>query len=66
MKSKVKISFGATGLFDLSKELLKSKTSSIFILVDSTPYVDKKIRAIRKIFEISRDKKLVRKKITIE
>ena len=35
MKSKVKISFGATGLFDLSKELLKSKTSSIFILVDS-------------------------------
>ena len=35
MKSKIKISFGATGLFDLSKELLKSKTSSIFILVDS-------------------------------
>ena len=35
MKSKVKISFGSTALFDLSKKLLKSKTSSIFILVDS-------------------------------
>ena len=35
MEGKVKISFGATGLLDLSKELLKSKTSSIFILVDS-------------------------------
>ena len=35
MKSKIKISFGATGLFDLSTRLLKSKTSNIFILVDS-------------------------------